>query len=63
MNAPWIHHFLQTDLERVDAYLLGICGKHTAHTDHQKLFNHPFEYTFWCGRISEVHKNFAILPP
>jgi hypothetical protein len=42
MNAQWIHHFLQTDLERVDAYLLEICGKHTAHTDHQKLFNHAF---------------------
>jgi hypothetical protein len=41
MNAQWIHHFLQTDLERVDAYQLEICGKHTAHTDHQKLFNHP----------------------
>jgi hypothetical protein len=31
-DVLWIHHFLQSDLELVDAYLLAICDMHTAQT-------------------------------
>ncbi len=39
MGALWNHHFLQNDLEPVDAYLLAICGMRTAQNNHQKLLN------------------------